>query len=148
MPVQQLGDLPCHPRLGVNAVRDMADRHARCLAVRPEWCPDLRDTSPCRRDTPFTCFDIRSDATVMWNRPGSSVGCVPISKNVSRLTPSSSQMPPEQRARSSNVNVSCPAGTGVCVVNTLRARTWRVASSNGTLRAVNSRTRSTIMNAA
>ncbi len=43
---------------------------------------------------------------------------------------------------------SWPAGTGVCVVKTLDARTRRTASSKGTPSVASSRTRSSSMNAA
>src|SRR5881397_4082113 len=66
----------------------------------------------------------------------------------SRPTPISCHTGPTLCSTCSIENVSCPAGTGVWVVNVLAARTLRTASANGVPRVTNSRTRSTSMNAA
>ena len=59
-----------------------------------------------------------------------------------------SQTGPVHSSSNPTWKASCPAGTGVWVVNTLVARTWRSASANDAPPATNSRSRSTIMNAA
>src|SRR5205814_6891571 len=66
----------------------------------------------------------------------------------SRPTPISCHTGPTLCSTCSIENVSCPAGTGVWVVNVLAARTLRTASANGVPRVTSSRTRSTSMNAA
>src|SRR5437762_741936 len=66
----------------------------------------------------------------------------------SRPTPISCHTGPTLCSTCSIENVSCPAGTGVWVVNVLAARTLPTASANGVPRVTSSRTRSTSMNAA
>src|SRR5438874_2586372 len=68
--------------------------------------------------------------------------------NSSRVIPSTFQNGPVTCSTCALVNTSCPAVTGVCVVNTLLLRTWSFASARVTPSSSNSRSRSMYMNAA
>ena len=81
----------------------------------------LRDTWPCRRDTPFTRGASRMRSTVMWNW---SRQAGMRAEREERLAVDAHLLPDRAGARStscSTANASWPAGTGVCVVKTLCA---------------------------
>src|SRR5690606_12509845 len=158
--VEQLHHLLRHPRGLVDRVRHMAHGDLVHVAIRPQGRPDLSAhlpmtprrplpvLRPAHRATPFTYFDRPSAHTVMWKRPCSSVGCCPMPRNCSRVIPISSHTGPAHCSTWSKEKVSCPAGTGVCVVKTLVARTSAAAASYVRPAAISSRTRSTCMKAA
>ena len=91
----------------------------------------LRDTWPWRRETPFTRAESRMARDGHVELPGDRRDACRAGRAASRSIPISSQIGPAQASSCSTEKASCPAGTGVWVVKTLCARTWRTASSKG-----------------
>ncbi|SLH34752.1 Uncharacterised protein [Mycobacteroides abscessus subsp. abscessus] len=106
-----------------------------------------RLTSPCSRETPLARCASRRPMCAMLNTAGS--GSRPSARIRSTESPGSSAdsgspcAPPKYRRTIGIGNRSMPAGTGVCVVNTVAARTTASAVSKSIPSATYSRMRST-----
>jgi hypothetical protein len=100
-----------------------------------------RLTSPCSSETPLTRWARRMPMTAMLNLAGSA--SAPSARIRSTGTVGQALSPPNWRAIMSTGKRSMPAGTGVCVVNTVPARTTSSASSKESRASVSSRMRST-----
>ena len=117
------------PRPRVHAVRDRPDRHVVGARSGQRPCHISRDTSPWSSETPFAYAAVRS-ANGVRPKPPSSGATLPSAANVSQSKPHRSTSAPTFLRTSSGSKTSFPAGTGVCVVNTVDARsrcTRRVA---------------------
>ena len=90
-----------------------------------------RLTCPCSLLTPLTRCASRMPITAMLNTDGSPPGNVsaPSASTRSAGSAGSAAAPLKCRSTSSRLNRSIPAGTGVCVVNTVPARHSSIASS-------------------
>ena len=90
----------------------------------------VRDTCPCRHDTAFARREVFSASTVMQKvSPWSWTLTRPSAIRPSCDSPSASRSGPRCSSIMCPSNRSCPAGTGVCVVNTVIRATRRSASS-------------------
>ena len=81
------------------------------------------ETAPCSSLTPFF-FPATFNANIPILKPVVSIlafGFIPIWKNSCFVIPSLSQYPSKYFSTKLNLNISFPAGTGVCVVNTVFA---------------------------
>ena len=84
-------------------------------------CHISRDTSPCSAETPFACDDVRSAKGVS-PKPSSPSWTRPSAANSSHPKPQRATSGPTFCSTSAASKTSLPAGTGVCVVNTVDAR--------------------------
>ena len=92
-----------------------------------------RVTSPCSDDTALARPEARRPSTVMQNGSSASSGFTrPRLMSRSCETPRASRSGPRCSSIRSAGNRSCPAGTGVWVVKTVRRATCRVAVSKST----------------
>ncbi len=98
----------------------------RCSGQSP--CHISRETSPCSSETPFAYCDVRS-ANGVSPKPLSLASTLPSATKSSHVRPQRSTRPSRLRRTSSGSNTSFPAGTGVCVVNTVDARSRSSASA-------------------
>ncbi len=94
-------------------------------------CHMPRETLACSLLTPLTYAAPRIAATVMQNEsPPDLQPRRPASRNSSQLTPSFSGSWPMYFSINSSLNMSLPAGTGVCVVKQVVAWTSSTACAN------------------
>ena len=96
----------------------------------------------------LTAPDDRSASAVMLNCGPAPLSCDPNARKRSRLGPSVPQQPARCFSTRKNGNASCPAGTGVCVVNTVVFRISSSATSKLDPCAIRSRMRCSTTNAA
>ncbi len=86
-------------------------------------------TSPCSWLTPLTEAAVRIASAVMLNIGPAPLSCEPRSRNRARFSPRSPHSPARCVSTMPNEKASWPAGTGVCVVNTVVRRTSASAAS-------------------
>ena len=91
------------------------------------------DTAPCNLLTPFF-FPATLSANIPILNPGSSIwlGFIPNLRNSSLSNPNLGQKSLKYLSTKSNGKISFPAGTGVCVVNTVFELAMSLATSNDT----------------
>ena len=97
----------------------------RCSGQSP--CHISRETAPWSSETPFAYRDVRS-ANGVSPKPVSLGSTLPSAANSSHVEPQRSTRRSRLRRTSSGSNTSFPAGTGVCVVKTVDARSRSSAS--------------------
>ena len=96
----------------------LVDRRARARAP----CHISRDTSPCSAETPFACDDVRSANGVRPKPVVAGVDAAERDELVPARSRSARRAAPTFRSTSAASKSSLPAGTGVCVVKTVDAR--------------------------
>ena len=132
----------------MHAVGDVADRVLLGRDLRPEVLQQLRDdTPPWMRETPLWKREPRMASAVMLK--SSLAGVRPSASSVAASMPTlAAERLEVVRDRSRRAKWSWPAGTGVCVVNTVFAATASSAASNAMPSRTSARTRSSTRNAA